>query len=362
GARARRGARVREKHQREQSSHFAFVGLQRCQQPPEPDRLLAQLDADELIAAVGHVSLIEDEVDDCEHRGEAVRQLTFVGDAVRDARVTNLALSAHQPLRHRALADQERAGDLGGLQSTQQPERQGDLSGLAERRMTAGKDQAQAFVAHRTLWLAAHPTLLSEQPVSLLVALRSRGLAAQPVDRAVACGRDDPPRRARRHASFRPALARDRERLLHRVFGDVDIAEDADQDGDRTSVLLAKHSRDITVVKLASQSCGSSWNGRTSTGIRHSRAAFRAHASAASRSGALITQIPPMCSLPSRNGPSVTSTSPSESLSTVAVLDGCSPPAKTHAPAARSSSLTAPTSAMICSMSAGAGALSVTSG
>ena len=47
-----------------------------------------------------------------------------------------------------------------------------------------------------------------------------------------------------------------------------------------------------------------------------------------------MIENPPMCSLPSANGPSVVSTSPSSGRSTVAVLGGCSPPAKTHAPAA----------------------------
>jgi hypothetical protein len=68
-----------------------------------------------------------------------------------------------------------------------------------------------------------------------------------------------------------------------------------------------------------------------------------------------MIQIPPMCSLPSTNGPSVVSTSPdsAESWTTVAVLDGNSPPAKTHAPAAMISSFSAATSFMIWSMSAG---------
>ena len=39
---------------------------------------------------------------------------------------------------------------------------------------------------------------------------------------------------------------------------------------------------------------------------------------------------PPMCSLPSANGPSVMSTSPSLGRSTVAVLGACSPPVKTQ--------------------------------
>ena len=42
--------------------------------------------------------------------------------------------------------------------------------------------------------------------------------------------------------------------ILVRVFGDIDIAEDADQDRDRTSMFLAKHPRNIAVVGLAGQS------------------------------------------------------------------------------------------------------------
>ena len=36
-------------------------------------------------------------------------------------------------------------------------------------------------------------------------------------------------RRVRRHAVARPALERDRERVLHRVLGEVEVAEDADE-------------------------------------------------------------------------------------------------------------------------------------
>ena len=75
------------------------------------------------------------------------------------------------------------------------------------------------------------------------------------------------------------------------------------------------------------------------------RASRPAQASAASRSAARITENPPMCSLPSVNGPSVISSSrfgvAGAARTTVAVSGGCSPAAKTQAPARRSSSLSA---------------------
>ena len=95
--------------------------------------------------------------------------------------------------------------------------------------------------------------------------------------------------------------------------------------------------------------------GRTSTGSRHATAALRAQPRAASRSGALMIQNPPMCSLPSANGPSVTSTSPPAARSTVAVSGGCRPPVNTQAPAALSSASTASTSRMIGSRTSGGG-------
>ena len=71
-----------------------------------------------------------------------------------------------------------------------------------------------------------------------------------------------------------------------------------------------------------------------------------------------MTVNPPMCSLPSANGPSVVSTSPPSGRSTVAELGGCRPPAKTQAPAAWSSSWSARTSLLTFSMSTSGGGVS----
>ena len=55
--------------------------------------------------------------------------------------------------------------------------------------------------------------------------------ASEPVDGAVAGGRGDPAARVGRYPSLRPPLRRDGERFGHRVLGEVDVAEDADQGG-----------------------------------------------------------------------------------------------------------------------------------
>src|SRR6266487_2470788 len=76
---------------------------------------------------------------------------------------------------------------------------------------------------------------------------------------------------------------------------------------------------------------------------------------------AFLVPEPTMCSLPSANGPSVVSTSPSWTRTTVAMLGGCSPPANTHTPAALSVVLKAATSVYICCIfSVGGSGLSAT--
>jgi len=59
----------------------------------------------------------------------------------------------------------------------------------------------------------------------------ARRLPPEPVDGLVAGGRDDPTARIRRHTGHRPALEGDDEGLLHRLFGEVDVTEEADQGG-----------------------------------------------------------------------------------------------------------------------------------
>src|SRR5258708_25077215 len=68
-----------------------------------------------------------------------------------------------------------------------------------------------------------------EQVMSLCLAAGPGRLAAQPVERLVPRGGDDPATRVRRHPVAWPAFGGDGERLLDRVLRDVDVAEDAGQ-------------------------------------------------------------------------------------------------------------------------------------
>jgi hypothetical protein len=60
-------ARVVQQHQRQQPLHLRLVWHQPCERLPEADRLGREL-------ATAAVALVEDQVDDCEHRREPVGQ------------------------------------------------------------------------------------------------------------------------------------------------------------------------------------------------------------------------------------------------------------------------------------------------
>ncbi len=108
--------------------------------------------------------------------------------------------------------------------------------------MAAGEDQPQTIVAHRP---GLYGLVGGMHEMRLLVPIVAGGFAPQPIDRPIAGGRDDPPGGARRQPGLRPPLDGDREGFLDRLFGDVDIAEDADQAGHRTTGLGTEHLPDL---------------------------------------------------------------------------------------------------------------------
>jgi len=74
-------------------------------------------------------------------------------------------------------------------------------------------------------------------------------LAAEAVDRSIAGSGRDPAARVGRQAVARPCAQRDRKRLLDRILGEVDVAEGADQGGDRSAGLLAEDPADRRFVE-----------------------------------------------------------------------------------------------------------------
>src|SRR5438105_962444 len=66
--------RVLQEHQREQPESLCLVRHEHGQELPEPDRLLAELPADDRLARSGGVTLVEDEIQDREHGAQPLRQ------------------------------------------------------------------------------------------------------------------------------------------------------------------------------------------------------------------------------------------------------------------------------------------------
>ena len=134
--------------------------------------------------------------------------------------------------------------------------------------------------------------------MALGLAVVAGRLAAQAVDRAVARGRGEPAAGVGREPGLRPAFARDEERLLDHLFGEVDVAEETDQGGDDPTGLLPEDPLEVAVARLRAR-CRFLLRPGTAAprpGPCRPRTPVRASASAASRSGASMTQKPPRCS------------------------------------------------------------------
>ena len=140
----------------------------------------------------------------------------------------DLALRAHEPLRHRRRRDEEGARDFVGLEAAERPQRERDLRLQRERRVAAGEDQPQAIVrdlvapssgssgtdsrARRAgpgqrLELSLQPSLAAEAIDGSLRAvwtIHARGNSGTPADRH--------------------GLQRGRERLLGDLFGKIEVA------------------------------------------------------------------------------------------------------------------------------------------
>ena len=219
-----------QQHQRQQAVHLGLVGHQLGERPPEPERLGRQ------VAAAG-VALVEDQVDDREHGGEAIGQQVVGRHPERDPGGLDLALRPHQPLRHRRLGDQEGAGDLAGGQAAERPQGQRDLRVGGERRMAAGEDELEPLVGEGRL---VHDVLRRLGHLEQVGLRGQRAVAADAIDGPVARRRHQPGAGAGGDSVARPALRGDREGLLRGLLGEVEVAEEADQRGEDAPPLVAE--------------------------------------------------------------------------------------------------------------------------
>ena len=142
-----RGAsRIVQEEQGQESPSLRILGDQVVQQARQANGFGAQIVAHQLGAGSGRVALIEDQVEDSQDGVQPFGPEARRRDLVGDARNLDLALGAHQALRHGGFAQQEGLGDLAGGQTAEGVERQSDPRILCDGRVAAGEDQAQSFV------------------------------------------------------------------------------------------------------------------------------------------------------------------------------------------------------------------------
>ena len=221
---------VVQEHQGQQRMDFWLVGHQRGERAAEPDRLRGEVGA-------AAVALVEDEVDDRQHRSEPVGQEVRRRYAEGDPRRPDLPFRADEPLGHRLLGDEERPRDLLRAEAAERSQRERDLRVELERRVAAREDELEALVRDRRL---VHLVLHGLGHVEQAGLLGERAVAADAVDRAIPRRRHQPRPRARGRPVAWPALGRDRERLLRGLLGEVEVAEEADQGGEDATPLVAE--------------------------------------------------------------------------------------------------------------------------
>jgi hypothetical protein len=224
-------------HQGQQAVDLRLAVHQRGEDASEAQGVLAQRRPNPVLAGGRRVALVEDQVDDLEHGGQAVGQLVAAGDLERHVGLGERALGADDALRDGRLRDEERSRDLRRRQAAQQAQRQRDARVAGEDGVAGQEDQAQDVVLHVVdlcdeVGLVELLEDLELAPDQLLLALQ-RDAAAQRVDAAALGGGHQPGPRVVRYARAGPLLERGDERVLGQVLGHRHVADDASQPGDQ---------------------------------------------------------------------------------------------------------------------------------
>ena len=117
-------ARRLDLQERHQAVDLRLLGHQPGQDAAQAQRLLAQRRPHPVVAGRRRVALVEDQVDDFQHRGEAFREFGPARHLEGDVLVGQGPLGPHDALGDGRLRGQERPRDLVGRQPAQQAQRQ----------------------------------------------------------------------------------------------------------------------------------------------------------------------------------------------------------------------------------------------
>ena len=144
---------------------------------------------------------------------------------------------------HAGLADQERPGDLTGLQTTEGPQRQSHLGVGAQRRMAGGEEQPEQIIGDRVGQVVVdggHRVVLrfGGVPVREQSELGGQVLTAPvPVGGQVLRRAHQPGRRVIGDAVARPLGQGDHQGVLGQIFSGGEVAGDPGERGDQVAGL-----------------------------------------------------------------------------------------------------------------------------
>ena len=137
----------------------------------EPQGLLAERRPNPVVPGCGGIALVENQVDDLQHRSEASLQLRTARDLERHALPGKSAFGSNDALRDSGLRDEKRARDFVGRETAQEPQRQRDTRLRREHGMARGEDQPQQVI----------PDVIVEGGVELVGHVVARGLISRPI-------------------------------------------------------------------------------------------------------------------------------------------------------------------------------------
>ena len=209
------------------------------QDAAEPQRVLAERRPHPVVAGGRRVALVEDEVDDLEHRRQAGGELGPARDLEGDARLGEGALGPDDALGDRSARGTRKARAISSV--VRPPSRRSvsaTRASVRQDRMAGGEHEAQADRRRRRRRARrrdparpspAGPRARDRAPRACA---RAACLRRKLVDRAMLRGGHEPGARIVRDARLRPLLERGDERVLRELLGEADVAHDPREPGD----------------------------------------------------------------------------------------------------------------------------------
>ncbi|GAA3115681.1 hypothetical protein GCM10020254_72950 [Streptomyces goshikiensis] len=234
-----------ELQQRHQAVHLGLLRHQGGEDTGEPEGVLAQGRADEVLAGGRRVPLVEDQVDHFEDGGEPLVSVRPVRDLEGHPGLGQGPLRPDDALGDGGLGDEERAGDLLGGEPAHQAQRQCDPGVGGQDGMAGGEDQPEQVVVDvlRPGRLRGRGDVL--QGAADLGELAGVGLlAANEVDGAVFGRGHEPGARFLRDARLWPLFEGGDQGVLRDLLGDSDVPHDAGDTGDDARGLDPEHRLD----------------------------------------------------------------------------------------------------------------------